>query len=336
MMRSKRASKEEKKVAAEKRTTSSSITSNNARPLSIDIERGVTFDRGQNNDDSYSLRGDGDDGISLITGDDVGIMPTSSSSASNNMNNEKQNNSSSQSQTYFFNSSNNVHEDTAASGSNNERRMTIPDGNGSSSMIDNHNNTLSPTESSGSSPKKKKGILKKTIGILKKTPSRLTHSAKSKRKLLKINLSHNGHNEKTPLLFDNHSNDGLSTNGSVPRTFRRRGVPQSTERSRAAWAKVRKHLHDGDFLLRGAVGGAGANKDNSNNRESMVQEAIDEIRSGMEFSLGQGLVAIVLYLFLSIVCYNFIFEPQWSVIDSCYFAVVSTTYVSYAVCRYSF
>jgi hypothetical protein len=99
---------------------------------------------------------------------------------------------------------------------------------------------------------------------------------------------------------------------------------------RLAWAKVRDRVAKGDFLLQGAFTGKqdeGAKV--VGNHEVMVQEAIEEFRSGMEFSIVHCFVAIFIYFAVSIVCYNLFLEPDWSVVDSCYFAVATFTTVGY-------
>lgn len=58
------------------------------------------------------------------------------------------------------------------------------------------------------------------------------------------------------------------------------------------------------------------------------QEIVNEIRNALEFSLPQCLVAILVYLFIAVLAYSFVFE-QWSIVDACYFAVVSFTTIGY-------
>jgi hypothetical protein len=101
---------------------------------------------------------------------------------------------------------------------------------------------------------------------------------------------------------------------------------------RLAWAKVRDRVAKGDFLLQGAFTGGKQGEGAANvggNHEVMVQEAIEEFRSGMEFSVVHCFVAIFIYFAVSIVCYNIFLEPEWSVVDSCYFAVTTFTTVGY-------
>ena len=58
-------------------------------------------------------------------------------------------------------------------------------------------------------------------------------------------------------------------------------------------------------------------------RSKAQHKVLDEIRSGTEFTTIQCIVAIVTYLVFAIVCYNYIFEPDGTIIDSIYFAVTT-------------
>lgn len=61
----------------------------------------------------------------------------------------------------------------------------------------------------------------------------------------------------------------------------------------------------------------------------MVQEAMSEIRDGMEIRLAHCLIAIGMYLLLAILGYPTFFQPEWTMIDACYFAVTTFTTVGY-------
>jgi hypothetical protein len=101
--------------------------------------------------------------------------------------------------------------------------------------------------------------------------------------------------------------------------------------STSSWNKVKVRLSDGDFLLQGASQeppSTTANND-KRGRVSMVEEAMGEIRSGMEFSSTYCLIAIFIYLILAIICYHTTFQPEWTIIDACYFAVTTFTTVGY-------
>lgn len=102
------------------------------------------------------------------------------------------------------------------------------------------------------------------------------------------------------------------------------------------WKILRERVKGGDLLLHG-IGNNEHLKDRANERSSVmmdrneqkIQEAIDEIRQGMEFGLWHCLIAIVIYLGIAVACFNTIFEPSWSILDSVYFAVVTFSTVGY-------
>jgi hypothetical protein len=57
------------------------------------------------------------------------------------------------------------------------------------------------------------------------------------------------------------------------------------------------------------------------------RQAFEDFQKGMTFSVQQCLMAIVSYVAVSIVLFSFVLEPQWTIIDSCYFAVSTFTTV---------
>ena len=93
-------------------------------------------------------------------------------------------------------------------------------------------------------------------------------------------------------------------------------APQSS--GAALWAKLRERTDDVVFRTN--------EKDESvEMRKTRHQKELkDEFRSALEFSVTHCLLAIVLYLGIAVLAFSFIFE-HWTIIDSCYFAVVSFT-----------
>ena len=155
---------------------------------------------------------------------------------------------------------------------------------------------------------------------------RLLSKLRKKIKFRRSEDSRSTMSETTPLVGQTTASKSSPKKKSMFSTpFSRK---KSSDRAKMYWNKVKMHLHSGDFLLRGAMGNSRFQQ-SSDDRKSLVQERISEIRAGMEFSLSHGLAAILIYLALAIVCYNFIFEPEWSIIDSCYFAVTTFTTVGY-------
>jgi hypothetical protein len=102
---------------------------------------------------------------------------------------------------------------------------------------------------------------------------------------------------------------------------------RSPSRGEAHWKTLRKHVDQGDVLLQGVVGASPI--DDAPSRDRRVQDYMNEIRNGMEFSLTHGLLATLVYMVLSIVCYAAVFQPDWNIVDACYFAVVTFTTVGY-------
>jgi len=94
---------------------------------------------------------------------------------------------------------------------------------------------------------------------------------------------------------------------------------------------LKDHIEHGDFLLRNV------NSDNVNDRsnqldnkhEHELQEAIDEIRQGMGYNIWHCIIAILFYLVISVICFKIFFEPEWSILDCCYFAMVTVSTVGY-------
>eukprot|EP00934_Nitzschia_sp_Nitz4_P000378 Nitzschia sp. Nitz4//scaffold95_size97785//25507//27332//NITZ4_004659-RA/size97785-augustus-gene-0.105-mRNA-1//-1//CDS//3329560448//378//frame0 len=96
----------------------------------------------------------------------------------------------------------------------------------------------------------------------------------------------------------------------------------STLRRGRGWALLKKHLNEGTLLLR-------ASSSTHKNAHSARKAFVDELHDGMYFSIKSCLIAIAVYMSVSIAMYTCILEPQWTVIDSCYFAVATFTTLGY-------
>jgi hypothetical protein len=170
------------------------------------------------------------------------------------------------------------------------------------------------------------------------------------------NLLRQLNNEVTPLLEEsqhNNSSDGDNNNhsgrlvtfvsstaggsGSMAMAEERQEAIPHPSSSPSQWISLRKRVQDGDLLLMG-MGNTQqqSNRQNattsSTNRDhdTLVQEAYEEIRSGMNFSTAHCVTAILVYFGVSILFYGLVFErEQWSMIDTCYFAVATFTTVGY-------
>jgi hypothetical protein len=114
--------------------------------------------------------------------------------------------------------------------------------------------------------------------------------------------------------------------------------------SRDRWTRLRDHVTSGSALLRTSVmvaerephGGMDYHADNHDgraseegDRASRREQAIQVIRDRMHFTLAQCIAAILVYIGVAVLAYSFLFEEQWSVIDSVYFSVVAFSSVGF-------
>ena len=128
----------------------------------------------------------------------------------------------------------------------------------------------------------------------------------------------------------------------------------TTNTAKYYWGKLATDVVTGHALLRHATGQPGdtrqpsasphfANKNdnddepssprtwdsmNVHEREQQRIQAQDRIRQGMEFTLTQCLVAMLIYVGVAVLAFSICFD-HWTVIDSIYFAVVTFTTIGY-------
>ena len=93
------------------------------------------------------------------------------------------------------------------------------------------------------------------------------------------------------------------------------------------WRILRRHLRKGTLLL--AINTGFKDNPSPRSRQSVRQAMASEFHEGMNFSIRSCLLVIIAYLALSIAAYSFVFEPSWTIIDSCYFAVTTFTTTGY-------
>lgn len=112
------------------------------------------------------------------------------------------------------------------------------------------------------------------------------------------------------------------------------GLPQSKD----YWKILQRHVLEGDLLLRSVAQSTDPSFESRPHEhqaqllhKDKIQKKIEEIRSGTEFSVWHGLAMIVIYLGISVAFYNNVFEPEWTMLDSVYFAMVTVTTVGYGV-----
>jgi hypothetical protein len=92
------------------------------------------------------------------------------------------------------------------------------------------------------------------------------------------------------------------------------------------WASLKGHVDEGTLLLSPSTSSASLDPTEPLRRRSIVmRERFAEIREGMNFSVYQCFLAILLYLAVSVVVFTFVLEPGWTIIDTCYFAVATFT-----------
>jgi hypothetical protein len=122
---------------------------------------------------------------------------------------------------------------------------------------------------------------------------------------------------------------------------------QQTPRfKRSHWASIKQHVHKGTFLVSEFLShegglwdtdvGASATTEGPYSLSSSVRtieerrrQAIENFQKGSTFSPQHCLLAIFLYLIVAVFMFCFVLEPQWTVIDSCYFAVSTFTTLGY-------
>jgi voltage-gated potassium channel len=129
----------------------------------------------------------------------------------------------------------------------------------------------------------------------------------------------------------------------------------TTSRSSNHWKKLRGHIQRGSFLLIPQANQHGnhhnmeqeessSSHNNSpagkkrrssgmssqvEDRAQVMEEMIQEIREGMTFTVNQCIWAMVAFVLLSIVCYSFILEPSWTMLESCHYAMSTVLTVGY-------
>jgi hypothetical protein len=158
-----------------------------------------------------------------------------------------------------------------------------------------------------------------------------------RRRFNKKKGSNKSQKEQTPLLISlikrgkGRLPNSPSVTENVSGIISHQSPQHNKERATKHWNAVRQHLKNGDFLLQG-VASKPPQSENDNHphpHDTMVQQAIEDIRKGMEFHLDHCLIAIFVYLAISILCYNFVLQPEWTIVDSCYFSVTTFTTVGY-------
>ncbi|CAB9511045.1 Two pore potassium channel [Seminavis robusta] len=106
-------------------------------------------------------------------------------------------------------------------------------------------------------------------------------------------------------------------------------LPSKRKTAKEHWAILREHVLSGRFFL---------DKDfmdrtyHDSNQAIKGQSLRAEIEGGLEWTCGQCLCAIALYLGTAILCFNFLIPEtrhEWTIIDSMYFAVATFTTIGF-------
>ena len=141
---------------------------------------------------------------------------------------------------------------------------------------------------------------------------------------------------------------GEPSAGSSPSRARTYTTRTSTSKGRSHWKKLKGHVKRGSFLLipqsnasdveSGQTCQEPSHRSSSatvrssfqgEDREQVIDELVQEIRQGMTFTVYQCLMAMIGFFLFSIVCYSFILEPKWTMLESCHFAVVTVLTVGF-------
>jgi hypothetical protein len=145
--------------------------------------------------------------------------------------------------------------------------------------------------------------------------------------------------ERTPLLANKtmQRQFGIISTGSNatgdPLLVATAGDAEVPNRMHGAWSKLSHQVKAGELLL--STAGTSWNVDGEDGRNGEYvsnhdkrQAAHDEIRSLMEFSLWQCLLAIFAYIAIAVLAFSVVFD-HWTIIDSAYFAVVTFSTIGF-------
>jgi hypothetical protein len=109
------------------------------------------------------------------------------------------------------------------------------------------------------------------------------------------------------------------------------------------WATIKRQIAQGTFLVpellskesglldmdRVATASEEAYTGSTKTIEELRHQAIENFQKGSTFSPHLCLLAIFLYIIIAVLMFCFVLEPQWTIIDSCYFAVSTFTTLGY-------
>lgn len=93
--------------------------------------------------------------------------------------------------------------------------------------------------------------------------------------------------------------------------------------ARRQWQKLASSIDD--MLVLEDTTSSSSPPEKQKQREAQL---LSDFRQGMDFTLGQCLVAVAIYLVVAVAAFSFLLD-HFTVIDACYFAVVTFTTVGY-------
>lgn len=129
--------------------------------------------------------------------------------------------------------------------------------------------------------------------------------------------------ETSPLLgMTSTPNSSLSNRSSIISDSMKASSDGLSSEDKKGWNILRDHLQKGDLLvhLKQAT-----EEKACKSRESIRRKAFKEFETGMRFGVVECISAIGAYLLVSVLMFSFVLEPNWTIIDSCYFAVSTFT-----------
>ena len=143
-------------------------------------------------------------------------------------------------------------------------------------------------------------------------------------------------------IFDSTSTAGIPSRVLPRRQEASSASISSTKVQNPHWKALQEQVQKGNFLVAEMISGEDNIDDSeiatpwTNNErrstsestksiEKLRYEAIENFQKGSTFSPQMCLLAILLYMIGAVFMFCFLFEPQWTVIDSCYFAVSTFT-----------
>jgi hypothetical protein len=107
-------------------------------------------------------------------------------------------------------------------------------------------------------------------------------------------------------------------------------LPLQPEKRISPWKNLSKKVLIGDLLLLDESIVPPLQEPSQLERRLWIRRKVEKaFRKGMNFSLWHCFVAIFIYILISVLAFYVILDNDWTIIDSCYFAVVTFTTIGY-------